>query len=257
MMPPPFDTLQQGFDSHDSQIDRGPVETRDRDALFFDIPHDAHRHLDSIKFARSYRKGCLVFVQGQPSTSVYLLTEGKVKLSTCSPVGKVVIVQIAEPGEILGLSSAFCGTEHETSAEALETCRVDCVETSEFLKFLRLSPESCLAAARQMGSNYQKAHRQICALGLSDSVFDRIARLFLSWSSSENNDGVQVRIDNFFTHEEIACMIGSSRETVTRTLKAFRERDLITIKRREAVINRRRLMAAIGTNRGHVSQADS
>jgi CRP/FNR family transcriptional regulator len=217
---------------------------------------------ESIKFVKSFAKGALIFVQGQPSASVYVLTEGKVKLSTCSSVGKVMIVQIAEPGDILGLSSAFCGAEHETSAEALETCHVDCIDTAKFLKYLRTTPEACIFAARQLSSNYQMAHRQICALGLSDSVFDRIAKLFLSWSNHgknghEGNGGPHVRIDNFFTHEEIAGMIGSSRETVTRTLKAFRERDLITIKGREAVIHdRRRLMAAIGTHRGCVGESD-
>lgn len=251
-MMPPLDTFQQGYDTQNSHAESGAVETIDREPLFSEIPPDARRHLAAIKFARSYPKGAFIFVQGQPSTSVYLLTEGKVKLSTCSRVGKVMIVQIAEPGDILGLSSAFCGAEHETSAEALETCHVDTIETSEFLKFLHISPEACLFAAKQLGSNYQKAHRQICALGLSDSVFDRVAKLFLSWSGGDMNNGHHVRIDNFFTHEEIAGMIGSSRETVTRTLKAFRERELITVRGREAVIHdRRRLMAAIGTHRGY------
>jgi CRP/FNR family transcriptional regulator, cyclic AMP receptor protein len=253
----PLDTFQQVYELHHSQIHDYSGEITDSEPIFSDIPDDARRHLDSIKFAKSYPKSSLIFVQGQPSKSLYLLTDGKVKLSTCSPVGKVMILQIAGSGDILGLSSAFCGTEHETSAEALETCHVDCIETSEFLKFLRISPEACLIAAKQLSSNYQKAHRQICALGLSDSVFDRVAKLFLSWSGGEKNDAVHVRINNFFTHEEIAGMIGSSRETVTRTLRAFRERDLITVKGREAVIHdRRKLQAAIGTHRGCGSQTD-
>jgi CRP/FNR family transcriptional regulator len=247
----PLDTSQCYYESNT----RESTENTDQEPDFRTL--EANDLPDSIKHAKSYAKGALIFVQGQPSGSVYLLTKGKVKLSTCSPVGKVMIVQIAGQGDILGLSSALCGAEHETSAEALETCHVECVETTDFLKFLRMSPEVCLSAAKQLGSNYQEAHRQICALGLSDSVFDRVAKLFLSWSGNGSNDEHLVRIDNFFTHEEIAGMIGSSRETVTRTLRAFRERELITIKGREAVIHdRRRLMAAIGTHRGYVGQAE-
>lgn len=216
---------------------------------------DAADFPDSIKFAKSYPKGALIFVQGQPSKNIYVLTTGKVKLSTCSPVGRAMIVQIAGPGDILGLSSALCGAEHETSAEVLELCNVECIETTDFQKFLRRSPETCLVVAKQLGSDYQKAHRQVCALGLSDSVFDRVAKLLLSWSGDKNGNGECVKIDNFFTHEEIAGMIGSSRETVTRTLKVFRERELITIKGREAIIHdRRRLVAAIGTPRGYVGR---
>lgn len=258
---PPLDTLQTECDSVESQVFETAAETVNREPFLSAIPHDARQHLDAIKFTRSFPKGSLIFLQGHPSASVYLLTEGKVKVSTCSTVGKVMITQIAEPGDILGLSSALCEAEHETSAEALEASTTDCIETAEFLKFLRGSPEACLFVAKQLGNDYQKAHRQICALGLSDSVFDRVAKLFLSLSGGErnngHNNGHHVRIDNFFTHEEIAGMIGSSRETVTRTLKALRERDLITIRGREAVIHdRRKLMAAIGTNRGYTAPAD-
>lgn len=249
----PLDTSQRCYDSrlHES------IETTNAEPRSHKVTLETNNFSDSIKFVKSYAKGAFIFVQGQPSKNVYMLTEGKVKLSTCSPVGKMMIVQIAEPGDILGLSSALCGSEHETSAEALEPCRVECVETSAFLKFLRDSQEACLIAAKQLSSDYQKAHRQICALGLSDSVFDRVAKLFLSWSSGEKNDDIHVRINNFFTHEEIAGMIGSSRETVTRTLKTFRERDLITVKGREAVIHdRRKLRAAIGIRTSSVNQAD-
>ncbi|MFN0140281.1 MAG: Crp/Fnr family transcriptional regulator [Pyrinomonadaceae bacterium] len=257
----PLDTSQSYYDSSiresGESSDHEP-ELRTLDAA--DFP-------DSIKFAKSFAKGALIFVQGQPSKNIYVLTTGKVKLSTCSPVGRTMIVQIAGPGQILGLSSALCGAEHETSAEVVEPCTVESIETADLQRFLRASPETCLIVAKHLGSDYQKAHRQICALGLSDSVFDRVAKLLLSWSGdgngydngngNGNGNGSCVKIDNFFTHEEIAGMIGSSRETVTRTLKAFRERELITIKGREAIIHdRRRLIAAIGTPRGCLSRTD-
>lgn len=253
---PPLDTIQHSH-LRNTQIGKDLSDVTDRKLVFRDLSPSARTHLESIKFHKMYSKGALIFVQGQPSKNVYLITEGKVKLSTCSRVGKVMIVQIAGPGDMFGLSAALSKTEYETSAEALETCHVECIETPDFIKFLGSSAEAGLVVANQLSRNYQKAHRQICALGLSDSVFDRIARLLLNWSGGENNGDLQVRIHNFFTHEEIAGMIGSSRETVTRTLKSFRERDLITIKGREAVIHdRRRLMAAIGTNRGYMSQPD-
>lgn len=247
----PLDTSQIYYDSNSRESAESSDHETDLQTL------DAADFPDSIKFAKSYAKGALIFVQGQPSKNVYLLTKGKVKLSTCSAVGRTMIVQIAGQGDILGLSSALCGAEHETSAEVVEPCTVECIETADLQRFLRVSPETCLVIAKHLGSDYQKAHRQICALGLSDSVFDRVAKLLLSWSGGENGNGSCVKIDNFFTHEEIAGMIGSSRETVTRTLKAFRERELITIKGREAIIHdRRRLIAAIGTPRGCLSQTD-
>ena len=114
------------------------------------------------------------------------------------------------------------------------------------LHFLAENPRACLNAARQLSRSYQTAYRQICSLGLSGSVADKLAKLFLGWAGS---DKISIKI--CFTHEEIAEMIGASRETVTRALKYFREQDLITIKGDDLVItDRKKLNAMIGSRRG-------
>jgi CRP-like cAMP-binding protein len=79
-------------------------------------------------------------------------------------------------------------------------------------------------------------------------VSDKLAKLFLDWSGNGNGVEGSVSLKNFFTHEEMAEMIGASRETVTRALKHCRENDLITLKGSDLVIHdRRRLKAVIGT----------
>ncbi len=206
------------------------------------------QHFESIKITKAYSKGTMLFVQGQPSDGVYMLCQGKVKLSTCSTEGKIIILEIAEAGDVLGLSAAFNGVDYETTAEVLELCQVNYVRTAELIRFLKSNPEGCLNAARQLSRNYQTAYLQICSLGLSDSVADKLAKLFLGWSGNGTGGDGRVRIKNFFTHEEMAEMIGASRETVTRALKYFREQDLITLKGSDLVINdRQRLKAVIGT----------
>lgn len=220
-----------------------------RKDFFCNLPPVALTSFQAIKITRGYPKGKMLFVQGQPSNAVFMLCQGKVKLSTCSLSGKVMILGIAEPGEIVGLSAAVNRVEYEMTAEVLEQCQVNYVETTDLLHFFKEHPEAGLNAARQLGRNYQTAHHQICSLGLSDSACDKLAKLFLSWTG--NGSGVigRIQIKNFFTHEEIAEMIGSSRETVTRTLKNFRERELVTLKGSDLVIHdRQRLKAAIGSN---------
>ena len=205
---------------------------------------------EAIKVTKAYPKGTMLFVEGQPAEGVYMLCQGKVKLSTCSHDGKIIILEIAEPGNILGLSAAIIGADHETTAEALELCQVNYVKTSDLLRFMQSKPEAGLNAVRQLSRNYQTAYRQICALGLSDSVSDKLAKLFLGWSSNGNGaeNGDAIHIKNFFTHEEMAEMIGASRETVTRALKFFRENDLITLRGSDLIIHdRHRLKAVIGT----------
>lgn len=217
------------------------------DRSFCQLPERELSGFEKIKITKACPKGAKLFTEGQPTKGVFMLCKGRVKLSTCSPSGRVMILGIAEAGDILGLSSALNGSDHEATAEVLEPCQINFIETSELLQFLRSNPEACLNAARQLGRSYQKAFRQICSLGLSETAADKLGKLFLTWTGNGNGGGGRVRITNHFTHEEIAEMIGSSRETVTRALKQFRESNLVTLKGSDLVIHdRQRLKAAIG-----------
>jgi CRP/FNR family transcriptional regulator, cyclic AMP receptor protein len=229
-----------------------------REGFFCHLTEKDIEGFEHIKITRAYPKGTILFFEGQPARGVYMLCQGRVKLSACSPDGKIIILEIAEPGDILGLSAALNNLEYETTAEVLEPCQINYVKTSDIMRFLQNSQAASLNAARQLSRNYQTAHRQICALGLSDSVADKLAKLFLGWSSNGNGNGKsngngngksdEVHIKNFFTHEEMAEMIGASRETVTRALRSFRENDLITIRGSDLIIHdRKRLKLAIGT----------
>ncbi len=217
------------------------------DRSFCQLPEAELQRLERIKVTKACPKGSKLFIEGQPTKGVFMLCKGRVKLSTCSQSGRVMILGIAEPGDILGLSSALSSTEYEATAEVLEACQVNYIETSELLHFLKTNPEACLNAARQLGRSYQKAFRQICSLGLSDTAADKLGKLFLAWTGNGNGASGRIRIKNHFTHEEIAEMIGASRETVTRALKQFRESNLVTLKGSDLVIHdRQRLKAAIG-----------
>lgn len=218
--------------------------------FFCHIPAPGLNGFESIAVTKVYPKGTMLFVEGQPANGVYMLCQGKVKLSTCSQDGKVIILGIVEPGDVLGLSAAIDGAEYETTAEVLELCQVNYLAAEDFIRLLRSNPDACLNAARQLSRNYQTAYRQVCSLGLSDSVADKLAKLFLGWSGNGTGGDGLVRMKNFFTHEEMAEMIGASRETVTRALKYFREHQLVTLKGSEMVIHdRRRLKAVIGTRK--------
>jgi CRP/FNR family cyclic AMP-dependent transcriptional regulator len=215
------------------------------------LPGPASSKFDSIKIPRGFSKGSILFMEGQPSKGVYILCSGRVKLSACSQEGKVIILGIAEKGDIIGLGAVMNGIDHETSAEALETCTTNFVRSNDFLEFLKTDPAACLNAAKQMSRNYLTAYQQICSLGLSDSVADKLAKLFLGWSGNGHGPVGRVHLKNRFTHEEMAEMIGTSRETVTRALRYLRELDLITVKGTDLFIHdRQRLRAAIGTRPG-------
>jgi CRP/FNR family transcriptional regulator len=223
--------------------------------FFCNLPkHDLDIY-QSIKVTKVYPKGTMLFVEGQPATGVYVLCQGRVKLSTCSQDGKVIIIGIAEPGDAVGLSASLEGVEYETTAEVMELCQVNYISANSLVKFLAENPIACLSAARQLSRNYQAAYRQVCALGLSDSVAGKLAKLFLNWSGNGTGGNGRVQLKNVFTHGEIAEMIGSSRETVTRALKFFRESELITLKGSNLIIHDRQRLIAMVDSRHHAHSA--
>lgn len=205
------------------------------------------RLFESLKITRVYPKGTRIFVEGQPTTGVYVLCQGRVKLSTCSSDGKIIILGIAGPGDVLGLSSVVSDVEHEATAEVVEICQVNFVPRGDFVKYIQHNPGACLSAAKQLGRNYHAAHQMVCSLGLSESVFVKLGKLFLNWSASHNGGNGTVRLKNSFTHEEIAEMIGTTRETVTRSLREMRERGLVTLKGSDLIIHDKGMLcSAVG-----------
>lgn len=215
--------------------------------FFCELRPNSLGRFESLKVTKMYPKGTRLFVEGQPSEGVYLLCQGRVKLSTCSPDGKIIITDIIEPGELLGLSAVVGEVEYEATAEVLDTCQANFLRKDDLVSFLRQNSSASFNAIRQLGRNYREAHRMICALGLADSASVRLAKLFLKWSKSECEQTGPLHLTNPFTHEEIAGMIGATRETVTRTLRDLRERGLVTLKGRSLKIHDpQRLRESIG-----------
>lgn len=217
---------------------------------FCNLTPATFQDFQKIKITNTYPKGAHLFVEGHPIEGVFLLCRGRVKLTTHSAGGKSLILRIAEPGEILGLGAVISGSVSEKTAEAIEACQVSFVLRSEFCRFLEQHPDAGMNALRQLGRQYQKACTQIRSLALSSCVADKLATLLLEWSRNQPSSNGSALITHHFSHEEIAEMIGTTRETVTRILKDFRMRELIRINGAELYIPDTHLLeAAIGSGR--------
>ncbi|MDQ1592245.1 MAG: family transcriptional regulator, cyclic receptor protein [Pyrinomonadaceae bacterium] len=200
---------------------------------FCALGEDALRQLDGIKFALAYAKGARIFVEGQEARGVYLLCAGRVKLSTSSGDARVLITQIVEPGEMLGLGAALSGEPYEVTAETLEPSEITFVRRAQFLRLLSENRDAALRAARQMSRNYRAAFEQVRLLGLSQTAAAKLARFLLAEARAheghENGAGCS-RMKLTLTHEEIGQRIGASRETVTRIFSEFKQERIIQVK---------------------------
>ena len=205
--------------------------------LFCNMTDASVAAMDGIKFTGVYPKGSLLFVEGEQPRGVFILCSGRAKLTTSSSEGKMLIVKIAEPGEVLGASATILGKPYEVSAETLEPSQLNFIKREDFLRFLSANAEVCMHTAQQLSEKYHSAQREIRSLGLAQTTGEKLAKLMLNWCESEGESTPKgIRLKVLLTHEEIAQMIGTTRETVTRLLSDLKRRKVIDVKGSTVVV---------------------
>jgi CRP/FNR family cyclic AMP-dependent transcriptional regulator len=198
--------------------------------LFSNLPPLALRRLSEITASATYPKGAALFVEGQPSRGVFNLCAGHVKLSTSSADGKTLILSISEPGDVLGLPATISGRPYEVSADVIEPAKTDFIPRSDFLNFLREFGEAALRVAQELSETYQTAVAEMRTISLSHSAGEKLARFILDWGAHHPSEDGMIRFSLPLTHEEIAQMIGASRETVTRLFADMKRKNLLCVK---------------------------
>jgi CRP/FNR family transcriptional regulator, cyclic AMP receptor protein len=218
------------------------------DRIFCDLPQPDLQAFEAIKYATAYPKGAVLFVEGQSPRGIFVLCKGRVKMSICASDGKTLILKIAEPGEVLGLSATVSGKPYELTAETIDPCQVNFVKREDFLRFLKEHGDACFKVAEQLSDKYNNACHEVRSLGLSHSAGEKLAKLLLEWSSKNGEASKQEpRLKLALTHEEIAQMIGTSRETVTRLFADFKKRQLIQLKGSTLIIYNRAALEALAS----------
>ncbi len=197
--------------------------------LFCNLPLPAVQRLNDIKSTALYPKSAMLFIEGQQPRGVFVLCTGKAKLSTCSSEGKTIITQVSEAGDVLGLNATISNRPYEVTAEMIEAGQANFIARDALLQFLKEYGEVAVRVAEQLSHNYYTAYEEIRTLGLTTSPGEKFAKLLLAWAAEGPGNGShQVRLT--FTHEEIAEMIGTTRETVSRLFSEFKKKQLLQVK---------------------------
>jgi CRP/FNR family transcriptional regulator, cyclic AMP receptor protein len=219
-----------------------------QDRLFCNLPPAGVQRLSAITSASTYPQGATLFVEDQVARGVFILCAGRVKLSTSSIEGRTLIVRIAEAGEVLGLPATVTGNHYELTAETIEPTQANFIARADFLSFLSEHGDVCLRVAQQLGQFYHAAVSDIRSIGLSHSAAKKLARFVLDWCA-HHGDGSEVRSTLTLTHEEIAQMIGASRETVTRHFAVFKRKKLLQINGSTLVVHNKPELEILAGNR--------
>jgi len=204
--------------------------------LFSDLSDEEMKTIETMTRMEFVRKRQIVYIPGDPGNSVYILKEGRIKISRLMEDGRELTLVILEPGEIFGEIDALENTSRDTMASAMDDSSICVIRKDDFEKFLRMRPDIPIRLTKLIGLRLKRIENRIENLLYKD-VPSRLARILLDLGDATGfNDNMGVRLNARLTHQELANLIASTRETVSLTLGEFRDKGLIEFDRKEIII---------------------
>jgi len=208
------------------------ADTLEQVDLFAALAPDERARLAPSLRRRRFARGAVIFLQGDDSANLYLVESGWVKIVLTSPEGKDLVLDLMGPGECFGELGVLDGEPRSADAIAHEDCHVLLLSRADFERFLDAHPR----AARTLLEVLARRLRRDAAL-LAEAVFadlpSRLARALLQLSATQTTSaGMHVRT----TQEELAGMLGASREGVNKWLGYFERRGLLRRQRGDILL---------------------
>jgi CRP/FNR family cyclic AMP-dependent transcriptional regulator len=211
--------------------------------LFSQLRDDDLARIGEAARRRTYSKNSIILLQHNPVDGLYLVVQGRVKLVQTAEDGREVILSTRSVGDFFGEMSLVDNEPSATTVIAMDDSEILVLRREDFQRCLEAMPQISFGLMRSLCSRLRQADRRISSLTLLD-VPQRVAHLLLELA--DENDGVHVLQP--LTHQVIAQIVGSSRETVTRTMRQLVTDGLISVSRKSvAMPNRRRGEAPGGT----------
>ncbi|TCP52422.1 CRP/FNR family transcriptional regulator [Tumebacillus sp. BK434] len=184
-----------------------------------------------------------IFTPDDPGNQVYMLKSGRVRISRLSETGKHFTLVILEPGDVFGENALFADEPRRNFAEVLDDAQICAIDKKEFEKIAMRNPSVSLKLAQIVEHRLNEAQEQIEHLVFYD-VQTRLARLLLKLADIHGervDGGVQIGIK--LTHEDIASLIGSTRETTSKILNEFKANGWIDVKKRHIILVDQKVLA--------------
>lgn len=204
--------------------------------LFDGITPSEMAEMERITRMQEVKKRQPLYLPGDPSTKVYLLKKGRVKLANTGVSGKEITFEILEPGEIFGELEVLEGLPREMTAEALEDAMICVIRREDFDRYLGDHPNVTVKLTKLIGLRLRKIQTRVEDLVFRD-VPARLAHLLLELSRTDGvADKQGIRLKAKLTHQEMANLIGCSRETVSTIMGQFRDDGLIRLDGRTIMI---------------------
>jgi CRP/FNR family cyclic AMP-dependent transcriptional regulator len=198
------------------------------------------RRLRASNRGKMYPKGTCLFDEGEDSEGIYVVLDGRVKLSVNSSNGKAMVLGFFGAGTILGLATAILERQHISTAETILPTTVVFVPRSQLVAEMRSQPLAAWHVAQMIAEHCLFLATKMATVELSESAQQKMVRCLLGLMQPNVHDGDPVAIN--VSQETIAQMVGLSRETVSRQLSRLRRNGVVDWTRSNFVIRNRRAL---------------
>jgi CRP/FNR family cyclic AMP-dependent transcriptional regulator len=198
--------------------------------LFRELDHFELTKIANISIAREWKKNSHVFLQGDPLENVYFIFDGKIKIYKSDISGKEQIVAIAKKGEMFPHVGFFRKGDYPAYAEVLEPSTLIAVPISQFEKVLIENPELCIKVFKVLGEKIVDLQNRL-EEQILNNTYEQIIKLLIRLAQKhgiEQTDGT-IQLKSEFTNRDLANMIGTTRETISRTLTKMKKEELIEL----------------------------
>ncbi len=195
-----------------------------RVSLFADLDEEGIKELSAIARKRIFRQGEVIFHRDDPGQVLYIIREGKVKICLTSPDGQEVSLTVLGAGECFGELAILDGEPRSTDAIALERLEVYTLQRQDFINVVLNHPKIAIQVMKVLSQRLRQTDQQIEDLLFLD-VYGRVAKKLLELSESHGVPTPQgIRIDLRLTQQELASMVGASRESVNKVMGYFTDK---------------------------------
>ncbi len=204
--------------------------------LFSSLKDEELEAIYKVAIMRKFKKDLFILLENEGGDTLFVITGGKVKVTAFSEHGKEVIFSILEDGDFFGDMSPLDGKPRSASVVAVEDSEVCLIRRTDFIRILENHPSIALKLLEELTSRLRKADERIESLAFLD-VTGRVTGILLQLASEKGHHSSEgVLIKSRPTHQELANMIGTTRETVTRVLKQLERKNYIIISGKDITI---------------------
>jgi CRP/FNR family transcriptional regulator len=205
--------------------------------IFRSLDAPQRKRIASLASIHVFAEKQVIYMPSEPRARLYAIISGRVKLTQLSPEGKELVLCVLGKGEVFGELCLFDKGPHSTLATALEEAEIIAIKCSDLAKFMTEDPELVTALGKHVGERIRTLEQKIADFVFKD-VAQRLAGLLVDMArdhGSRDSSGRHV-IEMKITHQDLAGLIGSTRETTTTTLNHFRDEGLIDFQRGRIIV---------------------